>query len=122
MQRPIKFRAWAISSKIMYSPEQICRLHFTDGAIYGMLTWEEDMCMGDSFILMQFTGCHDRHGKEIYEGDVTDLGEVKWSKGDTAWVVGDWLLGTKVGLEVIGNIYEHSHLLGDKNPEPLIDG
>lgn len=91
--------------------------------------------------VMQFTGLFDRNGKEIYEGDivcyVTDevveniggydrtepeghIGKVELSSG-AFWVNGNgefYSYGEQnfmwSELEIIGNIYEHSHLL-DKN-------
>ena len=72
----------------------------------------------------QFTGLHDKNGKEIYEGDIirdsTDQFQVWIEEG--AILIGandkycdDFLLNFDVAkMEVIGNIYENPELLTTK--------
>ena len=82
-----------------------------------------------SYILMQYTGLKDKNGKEIYEGDVLQLahpfkdrqytGKVIFERGsfiaEDFWMThydnpSDFTEGLE-HVEVIGNIYEHPHLL-----------
>jgi len=78
--------------------------------------------------LMMWTGLTDRHGKEIWEGDILrtpqdEVGKVVYSLG-SFWMQYippyDWdpmvpatLLDDK-NFEIIGNIYENPELLGEK--------
>ena len=55
--RPLKFRAWDSELGKMFDPVDVYNVHF----------WP------DGLVLMQFTGLTDRHGKEIYEGDVVSI-------------------------------------------------
>ena len=92
----------------------------------------------EKYTLMQFTGLHDKNGKEIYEGDIVLLdcyhyeepafdGEFKVIYDD---INGMWILADledkeniytfenirgyyKTELEVIGNVWEDSDLLND---------
>ena len=58
--RVIKFRVW--DGENMISPDTIDR--------HGVARWITDSIPNMSKKLMQFTGLHDKNGKEIYEGDI----------------------------------------------------
>jgi len=85
-------------------------------------------------IVMQFTGFIDRHGKEIYEGDIvrcydgageiseddsdTGIGYIEWLDDHGFWNIskienglGDILQNGYI--EIIGNIYENPNLLAE---------
>ena len=80
----------------------------------------------DDIELMQYTGLHDKNGKEIYEGDIVkitgskgiDIGKVIYEyNGFTVDVMNMDRFYGRVHLlekftEVIGNIYDNPELLG----------
>ena len=90
-------------------------------------------------ILMQFTGLHDKNGKEIYEGDLIELdiedglnkfGIVKFEDGcfgvNSRAATLAYL--TACGSKIIGNIHENPELLEilewvreQKNAHPRLD-
>ncbi|RND64409.1 YopX protein [Lacticaseibacillus paracasei] len=122
MKREIKFRAF-LNSKYYENPR--------------MLSWEElleqydaiDMFQRDLMTLMQYTGLHDKNGREIYEGDVLDIGlrnqdgkpviaPVSYETYAAGYVLdnggnGIWQRLTE-DCEVIGNIFENPELLEGK--------
>ena len=101
----------------LYAPDGVCNTMELDG----------EGAYGDLFPLMQFTGLHDKNGKEIYEGDIVKIvGRIKepqivgWDveQGrfcfvyETGEPMRDFHIRTEVPrFEIIGNIYENPELL-----------
>ena len=116
--RTIKFRAWHPDEGNMYYFN--CFKEITDWQADDFYRADntDDACVD----FMQFTGLHDKNGKEIYEGDIvksflvdTDeagneiykyyIIEVKYDE-----VLCSYKIDKFMNLEVIGNIYENKEL------------
>jgi uncharacterized phage protein (TIGR01671 family) len=117
--REIKFRAWDKEKKKMWTPIRAWNFAHGDIELHKLAEPHSDK-FEDEVEIMQFTGLHDKNGKEIWEGDIvrnSNLGgkiiEIKWdthfwSAGGTGLVLSS---SEKFGVEVLGNIYENPELL-----------
>lgn len=130
MKREIKFRAWDKENKKM---AQVSRINFGPGGIRYLV---------DDSVLLEYTGLHDKNGREIYEGDIVSFGSV-WNNGANEDIDEEFHIGvveydphyavynvnceesgehrfmfTDVvnydGFGVIGNIFENPELLEGK--------
>jgi len=121
--REIKFRMWNPNTKVMVDLKKI-----TPFALHPDL--ERDHLDGlfipfrENMPLMQFTGLHDKNGKEIWEGDIVktineEIGKVVFSIG-AFWAEYLWPHNwdpmapaeiVRSDMKVIGNIYENPELL-----------
>lgn len=131
--REIKFRAWEYEAKDFV---------YLDPKVGFDSKWLKD---DEQSTPMQYTGLHDKNGKEIYEGDILldiidtnngyksfhqeqnvevrmDDGNYRYGASEDGW----WhdlrdrkQTGTKTDLEIIGNVHEHPHLLSPNTTTSL---
>lgn len=114
--KELKFRAW--DGKQFYIPI------LYSGSVYrNDRDFEDGIDYTDQ--VMQYTGLHDKNGREIYEGDILriisnfelrkDITQQAvtydhWSFGTDEWALFELVRNQKKGeqvFEVIGNIYEN---------------
>lgn len=130
--RQIKFRAWDRTTQEMIDADS---WYFSDQFEPFVDSVTNAQQRHD---IMQYTGLHDKHGKEVYEGDIVRIAnyETEWklSEPDFDWRVFEiqwnrytWAYNNSViysplsdydtrtsepyDIEVIGNIYENPELL-----------
>lgn len=139
MNRHIKFRIWDYSLEKMFygvDIEDSGRIRWFNAEsgeteLLGSCRYTSDLKL---LSLMQFTCMCDMDGKEIYEGDlikhdnVSEPLEVYWCEATGQWKLGKGEHRHYYGclfsypnnlLEVVGNVYEKSELLGDEDKHYL---
>ena len=126
MNREIKFRMWNDYDKKMIYWNELLKSNLPN--IFTIPSYNK--------WLMQYTGLHDKNGKEIYEGDIVKItnknskvipikpliAQIVWSEEYLAYILittsvkdafknlGDYI---DYDIEVIGNVWEDSDLLND---------
>lgn len=142
--REIKFRAWDMDKKEMFVPMYLCQMDTLIVPFDG--DYPSDVYPKSRPVeLMQFTGLKDKHGKEIYEGDIlkdpahypngyqhslnNQTGVAYYDTELGGWYITNNLtdgkhetpnpqtlqLATAKNYKVIGNIYENKELLEVEN-------
>lgn len=123
MAREIKFRAKALDG-----PWEYGELHIKNCRIPHIHTDARATIYIEPNTVGQFTGLHDKNGKEIYEGDIVRfrlrfrlIGEAEYQDGTIIYEGGRfyskltnseiYLFGKPDDYEVIGNIYDNPELL-----------
>ena len=128
MSREIEYRQWNPLVKRFHYWGFLGKGHFA-GPETGATTMEDALKYSQ-----QNTGLLDKNGKKIFEGDIVKISvdyvdesefsiqEVRWGKEGGYFCDEEFgfdfipLLGNDdLELEIIGNIYESSHLLKDRN-------
>ena len=133
--RPIKFRAWDLEEERFIYSDQVYDDHWFEfnkrslkafgledmpGTMYEP-PGVESRELGEP---QQFTGLLDRNGKEIWEGDIIETGDLEnIEKGNIIFHEGEFIADFESGweqlrlikCEVIGNVWENPELIkGEK--------
>ena len=132
-----KYRTWDKVAEDMFIPEALELDKY--GKVTGIFS-KGTMFSIEDFELLQSTGLKDKNDKEIFEGDILKensmLGIVKFGRyldyeyiqyGLDGWLFSEklklgfvdtplteYVLDPHCSIEVIGNIYEHPHLLEEE--------
>jgi len=116
-QRELKFRVW--DGERMIVPDNGEHVIFWNDPKH--IAWglyaKEGIKITDSQYgiasVMQFTGLHDKNGREIYDRDIVDgydglRFDVQWLEYDAEWNIGGY---DAKRMDVIGNCFENPELI-----------
>jgi uncharacterized phage protein (TIGR01671 family) len=131
--REIKFRAWDEQNKIMHNDFQFIKsgdsandwIIFKSDKHECFDRWVNNPYFSQQMKIMQFTGLHDKNGKEICEGDIIAYEQMRIFESECFEVIfleGAFKRKNKNydlrdltvfidKIEIIGNIYENPELL-----------
>jgi len=138
--REIKFRCWDLENKKWHTPTEWGEEPADAYIGYGEIP-EIGFRSNNFYAWLQFTGLHDKNGKEIYEGDIVQWGTedeilscvVEYTEGAHDSEECPYMSGfsyrvidaidypeddegeTDYVTEVIGNIYDNPELLKESN-------
>lgn len=126
MNREIKFRIWDVENNEMLKVQELdFEPTFYGGRIVIRPDQYNDYFDTEDMILMQYTGLHDKNGKEIWENDIVEITrECIYEKGIIIFKDGCFFIKSKENLlalyncelsnykiKIIGNIYDNPEML-----------
>jgi hypothetical protein len=117
----MKLRVWNGKRMLFNGPGGFCDFEIHGGAVY---VWDDcgyDIHKQDH-PLMQFTGLVDKHGVDVFEGDILDFDPMEWggelieAVPSINCLIGDWpMCGSPADISefraVVGNIHQNPELL-----------
>lgn len=125
--RKIQFRgkcshcdAWVYGSLVDFGEDEAPEIHGFDPYREGDERWREIAVDRDT--IGQFTGLYDKNGKEVYEGDILLLKDLKplwddqtvvvgWSEFGARFETGGFNIRLCTVNEIIGNVFDNKELL-----------